>query len=235
MGKSGRHKKGMAGHGGGGRGGGKRRHSGSSRPTPRQHVSAGAFDALASDSDGEDGVLHIGGVRVRVDAAGRGTASLGGGSGALRRQRRRGSSGSLPTAAQPPLGASASSGEDDSSSGEGHMGDAALEDYLENLARSQGADAAATSGGASSGSEADSEGELRHAPGSAPGSAAKRRRRAYEEAAVLRHFAEFDMADEGPVAGLGWTGARHLCREGTHVAGAGCAVLRCAVLCCAVL
>lgn len=221
MGKSGRHKKGKQGHTG------KRRHStgggwAGGRP-PRQQAT---FEASDSDS----GVLHIGGVVVRVDSAGGGTASLqpGGVSNRHRRQRRRGSTGSLPgparahqLAMQPRLGASGSGSSSNGSSGGGSSSsrelderDAAVQDYLANLVAAEAAEAEAAEkeGGGdgarasgSSGSQADSEGDRR--AGSGPGSAAKRRRRAYEEVQVLRRFSQFDMEDEGPVTGLGWPGA----------------------------
>ena len=145
---------------------------------PLQQASAG----LEYESE-EDGLLHIGGVVVRVDAAGGGTASIplqqqqqqqqgggGGGSSSARRQRRRSGSGPPPQRPQH----AGSSGAGSSSDGDEEMDEReqAIQDYLANLAAGEAEGEEEEGGSGSSGSEADTEGD-RH---SGPGSAAKRRR-----------------------------------------------------------
>ena len=124
----------------------------------------------------EDGLLHIGGVVVRVDAAGGGTASIPlqqqqqqqrqGGGGGVRRQRRR-SGGGPPQPQRAPSSCGGSSSDGDEEMDEREQ---AVQDYLANLAAGE-AEEGEESG--SSGIEADTEGDQR----SGPGSAAKRRRR----------------------------------------------------------
>lgn len=151
--------------------------------------SAAAFD---SDSD-EDGLLHIGGVVVRVDAAGTGRASLvappSAGAQNRRQQRRR--------------GGGRGGGGGGSPGGEGREemqeSDPAVRDYLANIAAAEAAEAAAAAEGeesgegaevasGTSGSQADTEGDRR----SRAGSAAKRRRQqvglglGYQQGAALR-------------------------------------------------
>jgi hypothetical protein len=220
MGKPGRKKKAKP--------GGKRRHGGgggSGRHGARPPSGFGP-DLEGSDSD-EGGVLRIGGVVVRIDASGTGTAHL---SGRPRPQRRRGSSGSraVSPSRRAATGGFSSGSHGDESSGAGSSGsggdseeeeeeeeqaeaELAMTDYLANLAAAEAAGDAdgPPDGGAgqeprpsgSSGSQADGEGE--------GGSAAKRRRRdALAEREVMRRFSAFDVGDEGPVADLGWPGAR---------------------------
>lgn len=144
---------------------------------PLQQASAG----LEYESE-EDGLLHIGGVVVRVDAAGGGTASIpihqqqqqqgsgGVDSSSARRQRRRSGSGPPPQRQQH----AGSGGGGSSSNGDEEMDEReqAIQDYLANLAAGEAEGEEEEGGSGSSGSEADTEGD-RH---SGPGSAAKRRR-----------------------------------------------------------
>ena len=156
--------------------------------------------AAASDSD-DDGVLHIGGVRIRVDASGTGTLRSSSRQPQLsRRQRRRGSAGSLPAGQRRvsgPSGGSSSGGDGSSgcvtgSSSEEEQGDQAMRDYVANLAAEDAAE----------GAEASAE-----EAGAAGGSAAKRARRQYrQQYEALRRFSRGRMEDEGPVEGLGWPG-----------------------------
>lgn len=212
MGKSGRHKRGKPGHGGT-PGGGKRRYPSASGG--RRRGDSSWTPDIESDDDGPGGTLRIGGVVVRVDAAGNGIAhALGPAPAGHWRQRRRGSAGSLfppPARHQPSSsGSGTSEGEDGGESEEagGRSGDEAMQDYIANLGAGgsdSGRSGEHSSDGTashSSGSQADVEGE-RSAGG---GSAAKRRRQAYAQYEVLRRFSGFEMGDEGPPEDLGWPG-----------------------------
>lgn len=172
MGKSQRNTRGKQGHNGGGK-----RHSGGWVPG-RSHAPPPPLPGHAdSDSDGP-GALHIGGVRIRVDAAGNGVATQAAPT-AHRRQRRRGSVGSLPPRRDASSGGDGSGSDAESSGSDLLAGqDAAMRDYLANLAAGSDGEAdGVASGSVSSGSAADVEGRGR----GGGGSAAKRRRQVRQQ------------------------------------------------------